>query len=244
MVGDTHIQHSTLLSIPTGHLPATVPTFLPTAPVGSGLDLLAAAALAPKPGVASTIAPVAPPTADRGPYNPIALVSARVAKKIMELEFVEMAEIVAEDDAQVSRSTASSRRPITNISQWVERYSVMAAILSLRYPGKAPEFLAYQALVVRSERNYEGHQWVLYDRQFRREALARRDLNWSVINTCLYNEAFTGRAKAIPRCPHCLSDDHTGSICIRNPTNGATATGFPPPAWVQRPPTGIVGSLP
>ncbi len=154
----------------------------------------------------------------------------------MELEFVEMAEIVAEDDAQVSRSTASSRPPITNISQWVERYSVMAAILSLRYPGKAPEFLAYQALVVRSERNYEGHQWVLYDRQFRREALARRDLNWSVINTRLYNEAFTGRAKAIPRCPHCLSDDHTGSICIRNPTNGATAAGIPPPAWVQRPP--------
>ena len=153
----------------------------------------------------------------------------------MELEFVEMAEIAAEDEPQVSRSTTSSRPPITNISQWVERFLVMAAILVLRYPSKATEFLAYQALIVRSERNYEGHQWVLYDRQYRREALARHDLDWSVINSRLYNEAFTGRAKSIPRCPHCLSDDHTGSTCSKNPANLAAAAGVPLPTWVQRP---------
>ncbi len=154
---------------------------------------------------------------------------------MMHLEFVEMTEIVAEDVPQGTRSAASSRPPITNISRWVEGFSVMAAILNLRYPEKATEFLVYQALIVRSERNYEGHQRVLYDRQFRREALARQDLNWSVVNSRLYSETFTGRAKAIPRCPHCLSDDHMQTTCIRNLSNIAVAAGIPLPALTQCP---------
>ena len=47
--------------------------------------------------------------------------------------------------------------------------------------------------------------------------LARKDLNWSVTNARLYNEAFTGRAKVIPRCPHCLCEDHAGASCPHNP---------------------------
>ena len=85
----------------------------------------------------------------------------------------------------------------------------MAVILTTRFPEKAPEFFAYQAMIVRAERNYEGNRWVVYDRQFRREALARKDLNWSVPHSRLYNKAFTGRARAIPRYTFCLQDDHT-----------------------------------
>ena len=66
--------------------------------------------------------------------------------------------------------------------------------------------------------NYEGSNWVAYDHQFRREMLARKDLNWSFPNARLYNEAFTGRAKSIPRCPHCLGDNHTGATCPFNPS--------------------------
>lgn len=86
----------------------------------------------------------------------------------------------------------------------------MAAALASRFPLKAAELFAYQATIVRVERNYEAGRWVAYDRQFRREALARRDLNWSVTDTRLYNEAFTGRARAIPRRSFCLQDDHSG----------------------------------
>ena len=50
-------------------------------------------------------------------------------------------------------------------------------------------------------------------RQYRREALAGKCLNWSRVNPRLYSEAFTGRAKAIPRCHQCLSDTHTLSAC-------------------------------
>ncbi len=131
-----------------------------------------------------------------------------------------MAEVVAEDSViPTTRTSGSARPPVTSISLWLERFSIMAAILATRFPEKAPEFLAYQASIVRAERNYEGCQWVLYDRQYRREALARRDLNWSVPNTRLYNEAFTGRARVIPRCSYCLGDDHLVGSCPVNPAS-------------------------
>ena len=117
------------------------------------------------------------------------------------------------------------RPAITDISQWVERFSLMAAILATRFPLKAPEFWAYQATIVRAERNYEGTRWVAYDRQF------RRDLNWSVTDTRLYNEAFTGRARAIARCSFCLQDDHAAASCPQNP-NRPVFGWFPDPtAW-------------
>ncbi len=84
-----------------------------------------------------------------------------------------------------------------------------------------------------TERNYEGHQ-------FWREELAPWDLNWSIVNSRLYSEAFTGYAKAIPGCPHCLSDDHMGMTCISNLGNVAVAAGISLPA----PDTGLNGNLP
>ncbi len=157
----------------------------------------------------------------------------KVVKKILDLDFVEMSDITADDDgAAPTRPGGSSRPPVTSISQWVEKFSVMASILTSRFPEKAPEFFAYQASIVRAERNYEGKQWVIYDRQFRREALARKDLNWSAPNPRLYNEAFTGRARAIPRCSYCLQDDHMASSCPRNP---ASMGAWVPPFWQGQP---------
>ena len=109
------------------------------------------------------------------------------------------------------------RAPITDIKQWLEKYSLMAAVLVSRFPEKAPELFAYQATIIRAERNYEGQQWVEYDRQFRREALAGKSLDWSIPNHRLYQEAFTGRARNIPRYSYCVQDDHTSELCTKNP---------------------------
>jgi len=155
-----------------------------------------------------------------------------------------MAEVTvdAEPTQIPGRPPAPGRLPITNISQWMERYSLMAAALASRFPAKAAELFAYQATIVRAERNYEPGRWVAYDRQFRREALARRDLNWSVTDTRLYNEAFTGRARAIPRCSFCLQDDHSGQQCPQNPDRPWFGW-FPNPSmWVSPTATPSTGS--
>ena len=50
-------------------------------------------------------------------------------------------------------------------------------------------------------------------------SLARKDLNWSLPNSRLFNETFTGCARAIPRCIFCLHDDHTTSTYTINPND-------------------------
>ena len=55
-----------------------------------------------------------------------------------------------------------------------------------------------------------------YDQQFRHKALAHKDLNWSVTDPRLYNEAFTSCARSINRCTFCLQDDHTNNYCPHN----------------------------
>ena len=203
----------------TGSLPP-LPTFTPTA---SPLDLLAAAAA--RAAAARTARPTGrdpscTPLSQAGPYNPAASLPTRVVKKLLELEFVEMADISIDDEPPphtVGLPPIPGRPPIQDISIWMERFSIMAAVLSSRFPNKAPELFAYQASILRAERNYDDKRWVAYDRRYRREALAQKDLNWSIPNPRLYNEAFTGRARSIPRCSYCLQEDHVAQYCPRNP---------------------------
>lgn len=194
-----------------------LPTFTPACPPQPGLDLLAAAtsAIPDAPHATSIKVGITQP----GPYNPAASLPSKVVKKILDLEFVEMTEITLDElpSNSAGHPPLPARPPIQDISVWLERYSIMAALLSARFPEKAPELFAYQSSIVRAERNYDDRRWVAYDRRYRREALAQKDLNWSVPNARLYNEAFTGRARAIPRCTYCLQEDHTAQYCPRNP---------------------------
>ena len=148
-----------------------------------------------------------------------------------------MAEVTVDDAAPQGpgRPPPPAWLPITDISQWIERFSLMSDVLCSKFPDKAGELFAYQASIIRAKRNYEGTRWVAYDRQYRREALARKDLNWSVTDPRLYNEAFTGRARSIARCNYCLQDDHNEAQCSRNP-NRPMFGWFPDPSlWPAQP---------
>jgi len=92
----------------------------------------------------------------------------------------------------------------------------MAAILAARSPEKVPEQLAYIASIIRAQIYYEGKK-VTCDRQFRREALMRKNMNWSITDARLYHEAFIWMARAIPRFSYNLSEDHAASTCPINP---------------------------
>ena len=130
------------------------------------LNLTAPNGLVAKPTPLTSEASLSPP----GPYNPTAVLPQRVVKKILDLEFVEMAELTTDawqDDLSSEPPNLphrpTRRAPVTDISVWLECYFRMAAIIVTRFPEKAPELWAYQATILRAAQNYEGTAWVAYD---------------------------------------------------------------------------------
>ena len=118
-------------------------------------------------------------------YDPIAVLPAKLARRILDLEYVEMSELLPDSwqednqqlivfDAQLTPRRLGRKTVVEDISIWTECFSRMAAVLVTRFPGKAPELWAYQATIIRAARNFEGTYWVSYDSQYRREALAKK----------------------------------------------------------------------
>ena len=71
-------------------------------------------------------------------------------------------------------------------------------------------------------RNYEDGAWTAYDVAYQCQASTRRDLQWSKVDSVLYNEVFTGRARAISRCKHCLGKNHSSGDYAYTPAPGDT----------------------
>lgn len=82
---------------------------------------------------------------------------------------------------------------------------------------KAPKLFASNATIVQVKRDYVSAWWTSYDRWYWCQALACKDLNWSLSDARLYHKAYTGRAQAIARCMWCLEDDHLEVVFLKNP---------------------------
>ena len=172
----------------------------------------------------------------------------RLTKKIIQLEFVEMRELMPEtwlsDEEESTRNTLSLLRrrtaPVTDILQWLQCFAGMVGVLSQKYPHMVPELMAYQAMIVKCSRDFEGLAWAQYDRAYRRQAAQTKDLRWSRLNPTLFSLCFAGKARRNIACAHCLSDNHTSDTCPENPSRpfflwqhpGATPSGVAPPVGV------------
>ena len=192
-----------------------MPTFTPSS---SGLEVLASAALAQLPSTQGDGG--IPPILSAEPTNPGVLsipsftsVPTKLIQRIWGLEYVDMWELLPktwQQGAAQSSTYCCSRHPkrglITNIALWTECFTTLAAALSAHYPDKAPHLMAHLRTIVRANRNFEGSAWASYDAAYRRQAANNRSVNWAIPDPALYNEAFTRRARVIPRCQFCLSD--------------------------------------
>ena len=138
----------------------------------------------------------------------------KLIKRIQQLEFVEMADLLAEawflEESTMEAQLRRQKGPVTDILVWVQCFTTFASTLAMAYPDKIAELMAYLSTIVRCHRDYEGPSWVLYDRAFRCRAEATKDMNWSVVNTSLFNLCFGGRAR---RRQVCLSEQHATDAC-------------------------------
>ena len=76
-------------------------------------------------------------------YDPVAALPPKLVRRILNLEFVEMAELLP--DAWPEKSAAADgghqhhrtqHLPVTDILTWLECFASMAVVVRTRYPGK------------------------------------------------------------------------------------------------------------
>ena len=102
-----------------------------------------------------------------------------------------------------------------------------------RFPINPPTF-AHSAGQPGGQNTFESTAWAAYNVAYRRQAANQRTLDWGVLDSGLYNDAFTGRAKAIPRCSYCLADTHHSRDCPDAPGGKQGDAGIPGEAKLTR----------
>ena len=148
-------------------------------------------------------------------------IPAKLTKKILDLKYVDMSELLPDSWRLQEESkqcwhhhrTQSKRGPVNDILLWLECYAAMVATLSTKFPHKMPELIAYQRTILRAHRSFIGEGWVVYDSCYRHKASVTKSLDWGIVDFTLYNETFTGHAKAIARCRYCSSEHHSTRDC-------------------------------
>ena len=61
-----------------------------------------------------------------------------------------------------------NRREVPDFDAWLQCFSMYAAVICSKYPGKAKDLWAYQAFMVTEYRKCGGRGWLIYDSSCRR----------------------------------------------------------------------------
>ena len=107
--------------------------------------------------------PLTLPSPQQPALNASTPVSPKVAEKILEGQFVDMTELPDSwhwEDAslQLPSHRPPRRPPVTEITVWVECFTLMAGVVISRFPEKAQHMFQYLRTIVRASRNFEGQR--------------------------------------------------------------------------------------
>ena len=129
-------------------------------------------------------------------------IPAKLVKKIVSHEYIELSELIPEnlEDPQsdtpsftiegasiVQKAQSGRKRDISDILTWVECFNSFTAVLTSFFPFRSRDLLAYMALIIRTSKRFGGMAWYNYDRAYRREAAASSIRDWSMMRPDLYN---------------------------------------------------------
>ena len=139
----------------------------------------------------------------------------KMVVKIQSKEFVDMSELLPNclgclktgqitDDQATSRPT---KRYISTILAWIQCFGIYMAVLTQKHPEQMSDLLGYQHIIITASLEYEGDNWLGYDRQFRLTAAATQNPTWRYVDQTLWSLTFSTKAKTT-RCQYCFSINH------------------------------------
>ena len=97
-------------------------------------------------------------------------------------------------DEDQLRGTKPKHQETISIVEWLQCFGIYIAVITHTKPHRTVDLLGYQNLIVQGYLKYQEGCWADYDRHFRQKASASPVLEWSAIDTTLWNLAFSGRA--------------------------------------------------
>lgn len=87
----------------------------------------------------------------------------------------------------LSHTPKKPKRQISDITSWVEAFSIFYLILCSYFPHRWRDLTSYKLLILRTYRQFSGFCWLNYDRAFREHAAAVKLTDWSAMNVQLFN---------------------------------------------------------
>ena len=115
----------------------------------------------------------------------------KLVDRIQAGEFVDMAELLPDrmgctaalfHNEKVDKLQKSKRRQVSTITEWIQCFSIYAAVLTAKHPNSIQDLLGYQALIVEACSEYSNEAWLGYDRRFRQMAAASPGITWARID--------------------------------------------------------------
>ena len=131
-------------------------------------------------------------------YSPVPY---KVVSQITAGKFVNLEDLLAENippneyepqlwfDGRLvlSHTPKKPKRQISDITLWMEAFSIFYLILCSYFPHRWRDLTSYKLLILRTYRQFSGFCWLNYDRAFREHAAAVKLTDWSAMDVQLFN---------------------------------------------------------
>ena len=140
-------------------------------------------------------------------------------KQIQSGQYVDLAALLPDRENHTGNPISDDQQKpkpkhISTILEWLQGFTMYAAVIIGSQPERAQDLLGYQAVIIDASMRYEGRGWMGYDCRFRQIAAADPLRKWSSLDSDLWNISFAGLAKRTVYCQHCSVSSHTSEECV------------------------------
>ena len=102
-----------------------------------------------------------------------------LVEKIELSAFIEMADLIPTRLGLDDTARSKLRRSVTNISEWLQAFTVYISIIVKKQPHRVPDLIGYQILILEASNEYHNDCWLGYTRHFRQQAASQSNCKWS-----------------------------------------------------------------
>jgi hypothetical protein len=107
-----------------------------------------------------------------------------------------------------------ARKLIPDLPTWVQCFNVYLAVILEREPSRTKSLLAYMNTIVKASTKYKWPSWIVYDQNYRQEAVDNGLKDWSKVDPSTFTQCFTNAAISSENwCKVCQSMDHATEVC-------------------------------